>query len=70
MRDRRSVLRSRYSFILFVLVLCGTSAAWGQQPVSVDPYEVLHGRRLALPKRPAPEVALKPSPPIIAAVQA
>lgn len=62
-------MRSRCSFILFVLVLFRTSAAWGQQPVSVDPYEVLYGRRLALPKRPAPEGTLKPSPPVIAAVQ-
>lgn len=63
-------MRSRCSFILFVLVLFGASAAGGQQPVSVDPYEVLYGRRLSLPKRPPPESALKPSPLTIAAVQA
>ncbi len=51
-------MRTRWA-LLAVLVFT-TQVAWGQQAATVDPYEVLYGKRLALPRRPIPDSALVP----------
>ena len=57
-------------FVLIVFFFVGNTTAWAQQPVSVDPYEVLYGKRLRLPRREPPADALMPSPQAVALVQA
>lgn len=44
-------------------------SAWGQQPVLVDPYEVLYGKRLLLPQRPIPDFARKPPSELVAMIE-
>jgi len=55
-----------------VVLLCGLLAAArpavAQQPVLVDPYEVLYGKRLPLPQKPIPEPLITPSKDTIALV--
>lgn len=55
-----------------VVLLCGLLAAVrpavAQQPVLVDPYEVLYGKRLPLPQKPIPEPLITPSKDTIALV--
>lgn len=51
-------MRTRWA--LLAVFFFTTQVAWGQQAATVDPYEVLYGKRLALPRRPIPESALEP----------
>jgi len=54
--------------ILLLGFLVWLRPASAQQPVSVDPYEVLYGKRLPLPQKPIPEPLLAPSTETIALV--
>lgn len=69
MRLRFCPVFSALTFLCF-FILFGHPAARAQQPVSVDPYEVLYGKRLALPRREPPPDALKPPAQAVALVQA
>ena len=69
MRLRLSPVFSALTFLCF-FTLFGQPAARAQQPVSVDPYEVLYGKRLTLPRREPPPDALRPPAQAVALVQA
>lgn len=54
--------------VLLLGVLAAVRPAVAQQPVLVDPYEVLYGKRLPLPQKPIPEPLFTPSKDTIALV--
>ncbi len=54
--------------VLLLGVLAAVRPAVAQQPVLVDPYEVLYGKRLPLPQKPIPEPLFTPSKDTIAVV--
>lgn len=55
---------------VWAVVWLFTAAAWGQQAVWVDPYEVLYGNHLALASSPIPDSARRPSPELVALIEA
>ena len=61
---------ARLLALVWLLATLLVPEAWGQQPVVVDPYEVLYGKRLLLPQRPIPDFARKPPPELVTLIEA
>ena len=64
----RSLRQLLHISILLLGFLIWLRPASAQQPVLVDPYEVLYGKRLPLPQKPIPEPLIAPSKETIALV--
>lgn len=61
---------ARLLVLIWLVSTLLASAARGQQPVVVDPYEVLYGKRLLLPQRPIPDFARKPPSELVTLIEA
>jgi RNA polymerase sigma factor (sigma-70 family) len=61
---------ARLLALVWLLATLLVPEAWGQQPVVVDPYEVLYGKRLLLPQRPIPDFARKPPLELVTLIEA